>query len=138
MSGRIGHSAGWVGFLRRGTFGFMGLRFGRDSVCDSYGAGLLDWSEGRVAAGESSGFAGNCRLHRCGGDSWGGARTGVGKWIHNVGGIAMITAFVALILLPAWVLWQHRSGQPEMHEMQFGLTLPPFNCARWLCLGRCL
>ena len=26
MSGRIGHSAGWVGFLRRGTFGFTGLR----------------------------------------------------------------------------------------------------------------
>jgi amino acid transporter len=34
-----------------------------------------------------------------------------GKWIHNIGGIAMITAFVALILLPAWALWRHRTGQ---------------------------
>src|ERR1700735_194421 len=45
-----------------------------------------------------------------------------GKWIHNIGGIAMITAFVLLILLPAWALWQHRSGQ---HAMQFALALPP-------------
>lgn len=61
-----------------------------------------------------------------------------GKWIHNVGGIAMITAFVALILLPAWALWQHRSGQPEMHEMQFGLTLPPFNLRSMALFGQML
>src|SRR5271156_1019716 len=32
----------------------------------------------------------------------------LGKWIHNIGGIAMMTVFLVLILLPAWGLWQHR------------------------------
>jgi glutamate:GABA antiporter len=61
-----------------------------------------------------------------------------GKWIHNVGGIAMITAFVALILLPAWALWRHRSGQPEMHGMQFALALPPFNLRSMALFGQML
>jgi glutamate:GABA antiporter len=61
-----------------------------------------------------------------------------GKWIHNVGGIAMITAFVLLILLPAWALWQHRSGQPEMHGMQFALALPPMNLRSMALFGQML
>jgi glutamate:GABA antiporter len=61
-----------------------------------------------------------------------------GKWIHNIGGIAMITAFVALILLPAWALWQHRSGQPEMHGMQFGLALPRMNLRSMALFGQML
>jgi len=61
-----------------------------------------------------------------------------GKWIHNAGGIAMMTVFVGLILLPAWVLWQHRSGQPEMHGMQFGLALPPLNLRSMALFGQML
>ena len=61
-----------------------------------------------------------------------------GKWIHNVGGIAMITVFVALILLPAWALWRHRSGQPEMHGMRFALALPPFNLRSMALFGQML
>lgn len=61
-----------------------------------------------------------------------------GKWIHNVGGIAMITAFVLLILLPAWALWQHRSGQPQMHGMQFALALPPMNLRSMALFGQML
>lgn len=62
-----------------------------------------------------------------------------GKWIHNVGGIAMITAFVALILLPAWAVWRHRSGQPGMeHGMQFALALPPYNLHSMALFGQML
>jgi amino acid transporter len=56
-----------------------------------------------------------------------------GKWIHNIGGIAMITAFVALILLPAWALWRHRTGQ---HAMQFALALPPLNLFSMALFGQ--
>lgn len=30
----------------------------------------------------------------------------VGKWIHNIGGAAILAVFVALILLPVWSLWR--------------------------------
>jgi amino acid transporter len=56
-----------------------------------------------------------------------------GKWIHNIGGIAMITAFLALILLPAWALWRHRTGQ---HAMQFALALPPLNLFSMALFGQ--
>ena len=62
-----------------------------------------------------------------------------GKWIHNIGGMAMITAFVALILLPAWALWRHRSGQPGMdHGMEFALALPPYNLHSMALFGQML
>jgi amino acid transporter len=62
-----------------------------------------------------------------------------GKWIHNIGGLAMIAAFVALILLPAWALWRHPSGQPEMdHGMEFALALPPFNLHSMALFGQML
>jgi glutamate:GABA antiporter len=32
---------------------------------------------------------------------------GVGKWIHNVGGIAVLIVFIGLILLPVWALSRH-------------------------------
>jgi len=55
-----------------------------------------------------------------------------GKWIHNVGGIAMMTVFAMLILLPAWVLWRHRLGlglhgaNPALagHSLEFPFALP--------------
>ncbi len=31
----------------------------------------------------------------------------VGKWIHNIGGIAILAVFLVLILLPAWALLHH-------------------------------
>jgi glutamate:GABA antiporter len=58
-----------------------------------------------------------------------------GKWVHNIGGIAMITAFVALILLPAWALWRHRTGQ---HGMEFALALPPYNLRSMALFGQML
>jgi len=62
-----------------------------------------------------------------------------GKWIHNIGGMAMITAFVALILLPAWALWRHRSGQTGMdHGMEFALALPPYNLHSMALFGQML
>jgi amino acid transporter len=61
------------------------------------------------------------------------------KWIHNIGGMAMITAFVALILLPAWALWRHQSGQPGMeHGMEFALALPSYNLHSMALFGQML
>jgi amino acid transporter len=31
----------------------------------------------------------------------------VGKWIHNLGAIAILVAYAGLILLPLWALWRH-------------------------------
>ena len=67
----------------------------------------------------------------------------LGKWIHNVGGMAMITAFVALILLPAWAIWRHRSGQQGLghgmeHGMGFALALPPLNLLSLALFGQML
>ena len=45
----------------------------------------------------------------------------LGKWIHNIGGIAMLIVFVALIFLPLWAVLQH---QP-IHWSGFALQLPP-------------
>jgi glutamate:GABA antiporter len=62
-----------------------------------------------------------------------------GKWIHNVGGIAMIVVFVGLILLPAWALWWHPSGQQAMHHgMEFALALPPLNLHSMALFGQML
>ncbi len=30
----------------------------------------------------------------------------IGRWVHNIGGMAMLTIFVVLILLPAWAIWR--------------------------------
>src|SRR5215472_7373672 len=50
----------------------------------------------------------------------------LGKWIHNVGGAAMIALFAGLILLPAWALLQHRLGHTiETQGMGLTLALPP-------------
>jgi amino acid transporter len=48
-----------------------------------------------------------------------------GKWIHNVGGMAMITVFAALILLPAYVHWNHGSANSGVNMgTGFALALP--------------
>jgi glutamate:GABA antiporter len=45
----------------------------------------------------------------------------LGKWIHNVGGIAMMSVFVVLILLPVWGLARH---QP-ITWTPFAFAMPP-------------
>ena len=49
----------------------------------------------------------------------------VGKWIHNVGGAAMIVLFAGLILLPAWALAErHLRPQIDTQAMGLALALP--------------
>jgi glutamate:GABA antiporter len=31
----------------------------------------------------------------------------IGKWLHNIGSIGIMTAYVILLALPAWALWHH-------------------------------
>ncbi|MGA7916985.1 MAG: APC family permease [Candidatus Acidiferrales bacterium] len=62
-----------------------------------------------------------------------------GKWIHNVGGLAMIAAFVGLILLPLWALWRHpASSSATYHGTQFALALPPLNPRSLALFGQML
>lgn len=44
----------------------------------------------------------------------------IGKWIHNIGGIAILIVFAALILLPVWAL----SRQMPIHWTPFAIQLP--------------
>jgi glutamate:GABA antiporter len=61
------------------------------------------------------------------------------KWIHNVGGVAMIALFAVLILLPAWAHVQHHFGRPvETHGMGLALALPPRNLRSLALLGQML
>jgi amino acid transporter len=53
----------------------------------------------------------------------------LGKWIHNIGGIAMLVAFAALILLPLWALAHHG---PIVYT-PFSFALPRFDL-RFLAL----
>jgi amino acid transporter len=62
-----------------------------------------------------------------------------GKWVHNVGGMAMIVLFAVLILLPLWALWRHRLGQqPFGHGIGLGLALPPRNLFSLALFGQML
>jgi glutamate:GABA antiporter len=62
-----------------------------------------------------------------------------GKWIHNIGGMAMITVFAGLILLPAWALWRHHSGHPGInHGLELALALPPLNLHSLALFGQML
>jgi amino acid transporter len=62
-----------------------------------------------------------------------------GKWIHNTGGMAMMTLFVVLILLPVWALWRHRLGQPPIgHGVGLALALPPANLYSLALFGQML
>jgi amino acid transporter len=45
----------------------------------------------------------------------------IGKWIHNIGGGAMLLVFAILILLPMWALARHM----PIHYQPFALQLPP-------------
>lgn len=45
----------------------------------------------------------------------------LGKWIHNIGGVAIMTVFAALILLPLWALAHHT----PIHYQPLPIHLPP-------------
>jgi amino acid transporter len=58
----------------------------------------------------------------------------LGKWIHNVGGAAMILAFALLFVAPLWA-WLH--GVP-LHYAPFALHLPPTDATSLSLLGQVL
>jgi glutamate:GABA antiporter len=41
----------------------------------------------------------------------------IGKWIHNISGVAVMTAFALLILAPLWALKHHA----PIHFAPFGI-----------------
>lgn len=61
----------------------------------------------------------------------------IGKWIHNLGGIAMLVIFGMLILLPVWALWR---GIPLHHAdgPAFALALPTPNLRSLALFGQML
>jgi amino acid transporter len=56
----------------------------------------------------------------------------VGKWIHNAGGIAMLAAFVGLVLLPLWALARH----VPVHWHPFRFELPPHDLRSFALFGQ--
>ncbi len=54
------------------------------------------------------------------------------KWIHNIGGAAMLTVFVALIFLPVWALARHM----PIHWAPFAVQLPPRNLHSFALFGQ--
>lgn len=58
----------------------------------------------------------------------------VGKWIHNVSGMAMIAAFVLLIVAPLWALRHHA----PIHFAPFDLKLPESNATSLALIGQTL
>jgi amino acid transporter len=63
----------------------------------------------------------------------------LGKWIHNIGGAAMIVLFAGLILLPAWALVERHLGhQIDTHSMGLGFVLPPRSLRSLALFGQML
>jgi amino acid transporter len=58
----------------------------------------------------------------------------LGKWIHNVGGIAMLIVFAALILLPLWA-WAHHA---PLHYTPFSVAAPQINMRSLALFGQML
>jgi amino acid transporter len=58
----------------------------------------------------------------------------LGKWIHNVGGIAMLIVFAALILLPLWA-WTHHA---PLHYTPFSVAAPQVNMRSLALFGQML
>ncbi len=56
------------------------------------------------------------------------------KWIHNIGGGAMLTVFVVLIFLPFWALSRHL----PIHWEPFVMQLPPRNLRSFALFGQML
>ena len=58
----------------------------------------------------------------------------LGKWIHNLGGVAILIVFAALILLPIWALSRHM----PIHWTPFAIQLPPRNLHSFALFGQML
>ena len=58
----------------------------------------------------------------------------VGKWIHNVGGIAILTVFGGLIILPVWGILHHMPIRWE----PFAVQIPPHNLRSLALFGQML
>lgn len=58
----------------------------------------------------------------------------LGKWIHNVGGIAILLVFGGLVLLPLWALTKHAT----LHYEPFAVAAPPFNLRTMAVFGQML
>ncbi|HEX3950325.1 MAG TPA: APC family permease [Steroidobacteraceae bacterium] len=56
----------------------------------------------------------------------------IGKWIHNISSIAMITAFALLILAPLWA-WGHHA---PIQFAPFDLQLPRYNATSLALVGQ--
>jgi len=56
------------------------------------------------------------------------------KWIHNIGGGAMLAVFVVLIFLPLWALSRHM----PIHWTPFVMQLPPRNLRSFALFGQML
>ncbi|HMD21605.1 MAG TPA: APC family permease [Alloacidobacterium sp.] len=54
------------------------------------------------------------------------------KWIHNIGGIAILAVFAALIVLPVWALSRHT----PIHWTPFAIQLPPRNLRSLALFGQ--
>ena len=62
----------------------------------------------------------------------------LGKWIHNVGGMAMLAVFVGLILLPVYGVWRGDLGHLTHLGWSEGLGLPPKNLHSLALFGQML
>ena len=58
----------------------------------------------------------------------------LGKWIHNISGIAMMTAFALLILAPLWAYFHHL----PIHYTPFELDLPKTDPTSLALIGQTL
>lgn len=58
----------------------------------------------------------------------------IGKWIHNIGGIAMLIVFAALILLPVYGLARHM----PIHWTPFAVQLPARDMRSFALFGQML
>jgi glutamate:GABA antiporter len=58
----------------------------------------------------------------------------IGKWIHNIGGAAMLVVFAALILLPLWSLARHE----PLRAAPFAFARPPLNMRTLALFGQML
>lgn len=58
----------------------------------------------------------------------------LGKWIHNIGGIAILLVFAGLIALPLWALAHHAA----IHYEPFAVARPPLNLKMLALFGQML
>lgn len=58
----------------------------------------------------------------------------LGKWIHNIGGIAILMVFAGLILLPLWALARHT----PLHYTPFAVAAPPLDLRTMALFGQML